>query len=97
MTVMTIKPSAAIRKNYNEISELCRRTKEPVYLTKNGEGDLVVMDLETYARRESMLKLREMLLRAEEDRAAGKRGHSIDEMEQMMRDAIREVTDAKRG
>ncbi len=35
---MTIKPSAAIRQNYNEIAELCRRTAEPVFLTKNGEG-----------------------------------------------------------
>lgn len=42
---MNIKPSAAIRQNYNEIAELCRSTKEPVYLTKNGEGDLVVMDI----------------------------------------------------
>ena len=41
--MMNIKPSAAIRKNYNEISELCKRSGEPVYLTKNGEGDLVVI------------------------------------------------------
>lgn len=60
--MMNIRPSAAIRKNYNEISELCKRTGEPVYLTKNGSGDLVVMDIEAFARRESMLKLREMLL-----------------------------------
>ena len=37
---MQIKPSAKIRQNYNEIAELCRSTGEPVYLTKNGEGDL---------------------------------------------------------
>ena len=41
---MNIKPSASIRQNYNDIAELCRSTGEPVYLTKNGEGDLVVMD-----------------------------------------------------
>jgi len=55
---MLIKPSAAIRQNYNEISELCKKTKEPVYLTKNGEGDLVVMDIDSFNRREKMLKLR---------------------------------------
>ena len=44
---MIIKASASIRQNYNEISELCKATKEPVYLTKNGEGDLVVMDIES--------------------------------------------------
>ena len=42
---MNIKPSASIRQNYNDIAELCRSTGEPVYLTKNGEGDLVVMDI----------------------------------------------------
>ena len=42
---MNIRPSAAIRQNYNEIADLCRKTAEPVLLTKNGEGDLVVMDL----------------------------------------------------
>lgn len=94
--MINIHPSAAIRKNYNEISELCKRTGEPVFLTKNGSGDLVVMDLETFARRESMLKLRETLLRSEEDRITGKPGHSIEEVAQKMREAIREVTDAKR-
>ena len=69
--MMNIRPSAAIRKNYNEISALCKKTKEPVYLTKNGEGDLVVMDLETFTRRESMLKLRELLLQSEADIQSG--------------------------
>lgn len=89
--MMRIKPSAAIRKNYNEISELCKRSGEPVYLTKNGEGDLVVMDIETFARRESMLRLRESLIIAEEGRLNGKSGHSIDEVSALMKAAVREV------
>ena len=55
---MNIRPSAAIRQNYNEIADLCRDSQEPVYLTRNGEGDLVVMDIETFSRREKMLDLR---------------------------------------
>ncbi len=78
---MNIRPSAAIRQNYNEIADLCRKTAEPVFLTKNGEGDMVVMDIETYSRREKMLKLREELLAAEEDRAAGRAGCTLDELE----------------
>lgn len=78
---MNIKPSAAIRQNYNEIAELCRSTKEPVYLTKNGEGDLVVMDIESFTRREKMLKLREELLAVEVDRIAGRTGMSPNELE----------------
>lgn len=87
---MHIKPSAAIRKNYNEISALCKATKEPVFLTKNGEGDLVVMDIETFSRRESMLRLREQLISVEEDRLAGKKGYSIEEVDEMMKKTIRE-------
>ncbi len=88
---MTIKPSATIRQNYNEIADLCRLTKEPVYLTKNGEGDLVVMDVESFARREKMLKLREELLAVEEDRAAGRMGMSPDELERYLDEIISEV------
>lgn len=75
---MNIKPSAAIRQNYNEIAELCRSTREPVYLTKNGEGDLVVMDIESFTRREKMLKLREELLSIEEERLHGARYYTLD-------------------
>ncbi len=67
-----IRPSAKIRQNYNEISELCKSTKAPVFLTKNGEGDLVVMDIETYDKRESSLELREKLVEIEEKRLAGR-------------------------
>jgi len=96
IAMVNIKPSAAIRKNYNMISSLCKETGEPVFLTKNGEGDLVVMDLATFARRESMLKLRETLLASEEDRLAGKPGHSIDEVAEMMQQVIREVANGRR-
>ena len=88
---MNIRPSAAIRQNYNEIADMCRKTAEPVFLTKNGEGDLVVMDIETYNRREKMLKLREELLAVEEDRMRGSKGYSVDEVTAMMRSAIEEA------
>lgn len=89
---MNIRPSAAIRQNYNEIAEQCRKTAEPVFLTKNGEGDLVVMDIETYNRREKMLKLREELLAVEEDRVRGSKGYSVGEVATMMRNAIKEAS-----
>ncbi|MCI9196172.1 MAG: type II toxin-antitoxin system Phd/YefM family antitoxin [Angelakisella sp.] len=88
---MTIRPSAAIRQNYNEIAEFCKRTGEPVYLTKNGEGDLVVMDIEAFHRREKMLTLQRELLAAEADRLAGAPGYTVEEVAGMMRRAIREA------
>lgn len=41
---MTIRLSAVIRQNYNEIADMCRKTSAPVFLTKNGEGDLLVIE-----------------------------------------------------
>lgn len=88
---MNIRPSAAIRQNYNEIAELCRSTTEPVFLTKNGEGDLVVMDIETYNKREKMIQLREELLSVEEDRLSGRTGCSIEELDSYLDNIIEEV------
>lgn len=92
---MNIRPSAAIRQNYNEISEFCKKSGEPVYLTKNGEGDLVVMDIESFTRREKMLELREELLAVEEARLNGEKGFSIDEVATAMETAISGVLNEK--
>ena len=91
---MNIRPSAAIRKNYNDISQLCKVTGEPVYLTKNGKGDLVVMDIDAFSKREKMLRLREELLAAEEERLAGKKGYTIDEASRMLDVVISEARNA---
>ena len=87
---MTIRPSATIRQNYNEIAELCRTTMEPVFLTKNGEGDLVVMDIEAFEKREKMLALRESLLAVEEERLAGNNGVSLDDLDSFLDEVIGE-------
>ena len=94
--VINIKPSAAIRKNYNEISEMCKKSGEPVYLTKNGKGDLIVMDIEAFARRESMLRLRENLVCVEEERLSGKKGFSANDVASMMQKAVSEVISGNR-
>ena len=79
MPAMNIHPSAAIRQNYNEIADLCRKTAEPVFLTKNGEGDLVVMSIEAFEQREEALKLRARLEAAEQARLAGTPTYTLDE------------------
>ncbi|WP_068675165.1 type II toxin-antitoxin system Phd/YefM family antitoxin [Oceanobacillus sp. Castelsardo] len=91
---MYIKPSAAIRNNYNEISNICKESVEPVYLTKNGEGDLVVMDMKSFERREKMLQLREKLVKVEENRLSGMKGFSLDEVDQLMKKTINEYIKA---
>ena len=46
----TIRPSADLRNNYNEISEFCHKYAEPVFITKNGRGDLAVLSIDAYEK-----------------------------------------------
>ena len=46
-----IRPSSDLRNKYNEISEFCNQYQEPVFITKNGTGDLVVMTNAQYEQR----------------------------------------------
>jgi len=68
---MIIKPTTALRTQLGEITRICREESEPVFLTKNGEGELVVLSIEAYERREAMLNLRAKLLEAEQQRLSG--------------------------
>ncbi len=46
----SIRPSSDLRNKYNEISSYCHESNEPVYITKNGKGDLAVMSIEAYEK-----------------------------------------------
>ena len=82
---MIIKPSSSLRNNYSGISALAKETKEPVYITVNGEGDGVFMDLEAFERREQLLNLRAKILQAEEDRLRGVQTMSIAEAREALK------------
>lgn len=88
-----IKPCAAIRNNYNEIATICKTMHEPVFLTKNGEGDLVVMDIETYNKREAALDLREHLSEVDELRRNGVEDIPAEEVSRRMRAVLGEAAD----
>ena len=90
---MMIRPSTAIRNEYNEISKICHESGEAIFITKNGEGDLVVQSMAAYRQREASLELREKLLEAEEQLAAGVKPVSLEDAESHWRklaDAIHE-------
>jgi prevent-host-death family protein len=86
-----IKSSTDLRNNYNEISTFCRESREPVFITKNGQGDLVVMSIETYEMLNGKLELYRLL---DEGRAAVKEGRKRP-LEDVMQDIRQEITDGK--
>ena len=53
---MKIKPSSYIRNDYADLSSYCRETGEPVYLTKNGEGDIVALSVDAYEQLQNRIK-----------------------------------------
>ncbi len=67
----TIRPSADLRNKYNEISKSCHQYPEPVFITKNGHGDLVVMSIETYEMLTGRIELYNLLDEGLRSRDAG--------------------------
>lgn len=83
-----IRPISDLRNNFNQISELCHKEREPVFITKNGQGDLVVMSMALYEQQQALLELYQKLGEAEAESRAGTPSISHAEMMQKMRDSL---------
>lgn len=66
-----IQSSTDLRNGYNEISTFCNETDEPVFITKNGRGDLAVMSISLYEQLIHKDELYRLLQEAEEDFKTG--------------------------
>ncbi len=88
---MIIKASATLRNDYAKISNLAKETKEPIYITKNGEGDMVLMSIDAFEKREQILELRDRVLQAEEERLNGEKTLSLSEARLQLRERINDI------
>ena len=80
----SIKSSTDLRNNYNEISTFCHKYSEPVFITKNGQGDLAVMSIETYEQLAGRLELYGLLQEGLNDVAAGRTRPFDEAMDELM-------------
>ena len=83
-----IKPISDLRNKANEISNLCHSENQPIFITKKGKGDLVVMSHTHYDRISSLLELYQNLGEAEALDSAGEKGKSHKEIIKNLRKKI---------
>ena len=84
----SIRPISDLRNSANEISDFCRQSREPVYITRNGTGDMVVLNIDEYERQMAVIDLYGKLAVAEEEISAGAAGDDFLTVAKQMRERI---------
>ena len=84
-----IRPISDLRNRAHEISDLCHEDEQPVFITRNGKGDMVVMSHAHYERLQNRLELYQKLDEAEALDAAGEKGVSHSEMMATLKSMIK--------
>lgn len=77
---MVIKSATALRNDYDKMVQLSKERQEPIFLTRNGEGEMVFLPLELWEKREAELNLLTELLHRERSRIAGARTFTMTDM-----------------
>lgn len=85
-----IKPISDLRNKANEISELAHKLNEPIFITKNGEGDMVVMSMAQYGQLQLKLELFSKLAVAQAQKASGDQGRTLNQVMKDLRKRLRE-------
>ena len=83
-----IRPISDLRNSANDISDFCRQTGEPVFITRNGKGDMAVLSLEEYERQQGFIDLYGKLAMAEQEIAAGAQGEDFLAVAKQLRERI---------
>ena len=84
----SIRPISDLRNSANDISDFCRQSREPVYITRNGTGDMVVMNIEEYERQMALIDLYGKLAVAETEISPGAAGEDFMTVAKQMREHI---------
>ena len=88
---MLIKPSTALAEDYDAISNMARETGQPIYITKEGEGDVIVMNIDAYEREKQLAALRGAIDRAENERLNGEPCMTGEEIRTWLKERIHAV------
>jgi len=88
---MMIRPTAALQDDLHVISNYCHKKGKPVFLTKEGEADLVVMSIDRYHAQNELMDLRASLLQAELEVERGE-FYTIEEVEALMEVWLKDET-----
>ena len=84
----SIRPISDLRNSANDISDFCRQSREPVYITRNGTGDMVVMNIEEYERQMALIDLYGKLAVVEVEISSGAVGEDFMTVAKQMRERI---------
>lgn len=84
----SIRTISDLRNSANDISDFCRQTREPVYITRNGTGDMVVLNIDEYERRMALIDLYGKLAVAEEEISSGAQGENFSMVARRLRERV---------
>ena len=87
---MMIRSATSLRKDYDGMVRLSKEKQEPIYLTRNGEGEMVFLPIDLWEKREAELSLLAELLRREQNRLAGSKTYSAEEIRADVEELLRE-------
>lgn len=85
---MLIRSATSLRNGYDEMVKLAKEKREPIYLTRNGDGEMVFVPLDLWEKREKELNLLFMLLQREQSRLAGAKTSTMEEMERLTQEVL---------
>ena len=85
---MLIRSATSLRNGYDEMVKLAKEKREPIYLTRNGDGEMVFVPLDLWEKREKELDMLFMLLQREQSRLAGAKTSTMEEMERLTQEVL---------